>query len=237
MLPQQQYWPAPFHAKNARKHTGAMRAHEDPAMYETLTRTHRFTGALCAAAYVSIHHARVYYKSDSRIGVRNGGTCSGRVAPCAFLHTEGRGPIHGVRQIRVHTGHACPHRDVIRSSVHVRGTSNRFYLSRGRGSVHARVTSVHTFRCARGYDNSAEKPRNICPAGINSETAARFPANLHKTRNAPLDNSTDTSHGRAARPFPSRAPIISPLADQPAIHAPLFQRHFSSPTPVARRFA
>lgn len=30
-----------------------------------------------------------------------------------------------------------------------------------------------TFCCARGYDNSAEKPRNICPAGINSETAGR----------------------------------------------------------------
>lgn len=35
--------------------------------------------------------------------------------------------------------------------------------------------------CARGHDNSAEKPRNICPAAINSETAPTFLANLHKT--------------------------------------------------------
>lgn len=35
--------------------------------------------------------------------------------------------------------------------------------------------------CARGHDNSAEKPRNICPVAINSETAPTFLANLHKT--------------------------------------------------------
>lgn len=35
--------------------------------------------------------------------------------------------------------------------------------------------------CARGHDNSAEKPRNICPTAINSETAPTFLANLHKT--------------------------------------------------------
>lgn len=57
--------------------------------------------------------------------------------------------------------------------------------------VHARYARVvhvatHTdgpraLCCARGHDNSAEKPRNICSAAINSETAPTFLANLHKT--------------------------------------------------------
>lgn len=39
--------------------------------------------------------------------------------------------------------------------------------------------------CARGHDNSTEKPRNICSAAINSETAPQFLANLHKTVTIP----------------------------------------------------
>lgn len=37
-------------------------------------------------------------------------------------------------------------------------------------------TSVWTFCCARGYDNSVEKPRDICPTDINSETGGRSPS-------------------------------------------------------------
>lgn len=58
--------------------------------------------------------------------------------------------------------------------VHTRDARVRVYMSR-------LTRRMRALCCTQGHDNSAEKPRNICPAAINSETAPTFLANLHKT--------------------------------------------------------
>lgn len=84
----------------------------------------------------------------------------------------------------------------------------------GRDDSHGELCALC---CARGHDNSAEKPRNICPAAINSETAPTFLANLHKTvtyhsiirpirPRRPFTRLTSPGH-RALPPF-SRSPFL-----------------------------
>jgi len=75
--------------------------------------------------------------------------------------------------------------------------------------------------CARGHDNSAEKPRNICPAAINFETAPTFLANLHKT----VTYHSIIRPIRPCRPF-TRLP-------HPSLHRSfaLFRSPFTLPPP------
>lgn len=94
--------------------------------------------------------------------------------------------------------------------------------------THARAgESLALCVCARGHDNSAEKPRNICPAAINSETARTFLANLHKT-------VTYHSIIRPIRPVLDPTPFLlraSPLRSLPPFARFLVVLLFSPPTP------
>jgi len=112
-----------------------------------------------------------------------------------------------------------PCRDV-HERVRVRCTRRTHSFSFTRMCPHVCMLSVsrHTYVrtnaesrplcCARGHDNSAEKPRNICPAAINSGTAATFLANLHKT----------VTYHSIIRPI---RPTSLPLARE--ISSPVFQ--------------
>lgn len=128
-------------------------------------------------------------------------TCAASGTPLAASGKNGHIPSHYTEYIcnRVRrSDHACNvyitrsrfrrwcmYAYPVATSVHVRGAR----------SHHRTCTYTHAYVCtrcdsyggpgalccARGHDNSAEKPRNICPTAINSETAPTFLANLHKT--------------------------------------------------------